>query len=85
MAERSQVDNEGSLSSGACVEVPFGADDFLPIFIFCVVKAEIERPCALCKAFYYYLEKQIRFTSSFNLLFVSCPNRYSSPQPLRPA
>jgi len=48
VAERSQVDNEGSLSSGACVEVPFGADDFLPIFIFCVVKAEIERPCALC-------------------------------------
>ena len=26
-----------------------GADDFLPIFIFCVVRAEMERPCALCK------------------------------------
>jgi len=25
------------------------ADDFLPIFIFCVVKSQIERPCALCK------------------------------------
>jgi hypothetical protein len=25
-----------------------GADDFLPIFIFCVVRAEMERPCALC-------------------------------------
>ena len=25
-----------------------GADDFLPIFIFCVVQAEMERPCALC-------------------------------------
>ena len=25
-----------------------GADDFLPIFIYCVVQAEIERPCALC-------------------------------------
>lgn len=24
-----------------------GADDFLPIFIFCVVKTELERPCAL--------------------------------------
>lgn len=24
-----------------------GADDFLPIFIFCVVRADIERPCAL--------------------------------------
>ena len=24
-----------------------GADDFLPIFIYCVVKAEMERPCAL--------------------------------------
>ena len=26
-----------------------GADDFLPIFIFCVIRAEMERPCALCK------------------------------------
>ena len=25
-----------------------GADDFLPIFIYCIVQAEIERPCALC-------------------------------------
>jgi hypothetical protein len=25
-----------------------GADLFLPIFIYCVVQAEIERPCALC-------------------------------------
>mmetsp|Transcript_820 Transcript_820/g.1568 ORF Transcript_820/g.1568 Transcript_820/m.1568 type:complete len:649 (+) Transcript_820:86-2032(+) len=25
-----------------------GADDFLPVFIFCVVKANLERPCALC-------------------------------------
>ena len=25
------------------------ANQFLPIFIFCVVRAEMERPCALCK------------------------------------
>lgn len=25
-----------------------GADDFLPIFIFCVLQADMERPCALC-------------------------------------
>ncbi len=25
-----------------------GADEFLPVFIYCVVKAEMERPCALC-------------------------------------
>jgi hypothetical protein len=30
-------------------EEHLGADDFLPIFIFCVVRAEMERPCALCK------------------------------------
>jgi hypothetical protein len=24
-----------------------GADDFLPIFIFCVIQAEMDRPCAL--------------------------------------
>ena len=28
-----------------------GADDFLPIFIFCVVRAEMERPCALSEFF----------------------------------
>jgi hypothetical protein len=27
--------------------IVLGADDFLPIFIFCVVRAEMERPCAL--------------------------------------
>lgn len=26
-----------------------GADEFLPIFIFCVIRAEMERPCALSK------------------------------------
>jgi hypothetical protein len=26
-----------------------GADDLLPIFIYSVVRAEMERPCALCK------------------------------------
>jgi Vacuolar sorting protein 9 (VPS9) domain len=25
-----------------------GADDFLPIFIYCVIQADMERPCALC-------------------------------------
>ncbi len=28
-----------------------GADDFLPIFIFCFVRADIERPSALCESF----------------------------------
>lgn len=27
-----------------------GADDFLPIFIYSVVRANMERPCALCKS-----------------------------------
>jgi len=48
VAERSLVANGNLPSESDCIEVPFGADDFLPIFIFCVVKAEIERPCALC-------------------------------------
>ena len=30
-------------------EKRLSADEFLPIFIFCVVRAELERPCALCK------------------------------------
>jgi len=37
---------EGAILPGkACCSL--GADDFLPIFIFCVVRAELERPCAL--------------------------------------
>jgi len=28
--------------------IPLGADDFLPIFIYCVINANIDRPCALC-------------------------------------
>ena len=36
-------------SSFSADNKPFlGADDFLPIFIFCMVQAEMERPCALC-------------------------------------
>jgi hypothetical protein len=31
-------------------DVILGADDFLPIFIFSVVRADMERPCALCKS-----------------------------------
>jgi hypothetical protein len=37
--EREHCDNTSALT--------LGADDFLPIFIFCVVRAEIEKPCAL--------------------------------------
>lgn len=36
---------EGSANSGTQY---LGADDFLPIFIYCVVQADMERPCALC-------------------------------------
>ena len=40
-----------------------GADDFLPIFIFCVVRAEMERPSALCK-FSHYIYDFISFVSA---------------------
>jgi len=44
---------EGLSISEAKAESPedrptLGADEFLPIFIFCVTRSEIERPCALC-------------------------------------
>jgi hypothetical protein len=35
-----------------------GADDFLPIFIFCVVRADMERPCALCKPRLHHATKE---------------------------
>lgn len=43
-SEDNDLQNLDSLHAG----VYMGADDFLPIFIYSVVKAEIERPCALC-------------------------------------
>jgi hypothetical protein len=46
-------DDDGTASDDkkeeAAGQEHLGADDFLPIFIFCVVRAEMERPCALCK------------------------------------
>jgi hypothetical protein len=48
-----RIVNKNSVGLSACnfedtSSHPLGADDFLPIFIYCVVQAEIERPCALC-------------------------------------
>lgn len=61
-----------------------GADDFLPIFIFCVIRAEMDRPCALCKflivpvgvANYLRLEKNFERNVILNLFPFSttrCP------------
>jgi hypothetical protein len=51
--ERIPPDDDGTASDdrreGEVARDHLGADDFLPIFIFCVVRAEMERPCALCK------------------------------------
>lgn len=43
--------NGGSVeenADGGESNLQLGADQFLPIFIYCVVQAEMERPCALC-------------------------------------
>lgn len=45
--EISRVYNEEK-SIGGNITNKLGADEFLPIFIYCVVQAEMERPCALC-------------------------------------
>ena len=42
----SKVEHPGGVSGNTIL----GADDFLPIFIYCVVNADIDRPCALCKS-----------------------------------
>lgn len=47
-APEEQVTNDKSETD--VEETTLGADDFLPILIYCVVQAEMERPCALCKA-----------------------------------
>lgn len=52
---------------------PLGADDFLPIFIFCVVRADMERPCALCKyiSCLWMIENAIVYTTPLLLLCFS--------------
>ena len=47
-----------------------GADDFLPIFIFCFVQANIERPSALCKFIYLlaYFDNYFNFGCCFDEL-----------------
>lgn len=43
---------ETSFFDGPVKTKTLGADDFLPIFIFCFVNARLERPCALCMSFF---------------------------------
>ena len=50
-----------------------GADDFLPIFIYSVVRAEMERPCALCKCFLKYNLDGVSSTS--HIFQFSCYRR----------
>jgi len=38
-----------SIFDGPIKSKTLGADDFLPIFIFCFVQARLDRPCALCE------------------------------------
>jgi hypothetical protein len=45
---KGRLTSEGE-SNGALQKSTLGADDFLPIFIYSVVRADMERPCALCK------------------------------------
>jgi len=45
-----------------------GADEFLPIFIFCVVRAEMERPCALSRCCIRCFVEQIVFLCSLHSL-----------------
>lgn len=48
LSEPSALDNLSTKSFKHVMETDIiGADDFLPIFIFCVVRSEMERPCAL--------------------------------------
>ena len=49
--EISKIFEKGKATGTIITSTPqnhLGADQFLPIFIFCVVQAEIDRPCALC-------------------------------------
>ncbi|KAL7484943.1 hypothetical protein ACHAW6_010559 [Cyclotella cf. meneghiniana] len=41
--------SERSFFDGPVKTKTLGADDFLPIFIFCFVQAKLDRPCALCE------------------------------------
>ena len=47
-SKRDEPSDRHQVEGGSSKETHLGADDFLPIFIYCVVQAEMERPCALC-------------------------------------
>lgn len=50
--EQSSVSDEVNGGGKKKQIASLSADDFLPIFIFCVVRSDLERPCALCKFFF---------------------------------
>lgn len=54
-----------------------GADDFLPIFIYCFVQAKIERPSALCKLTdrLYLCHAHTYLVSNCNFLFAATCTR----------
>lgn len=61
-------DTDEQLSGGdgeeraALQKSTLGADDFLPIFIYSVVRADMERPCALSKISSFCLCQYLLFT-----------------------
>ena len=70
--------NEGETLQKAAL----GADDFLPIFIYSVVRAGMERPCALCKS---WSRRFCELNGTFvphNMLELI--DRYSSSNTMRP-
>jgi len=52
--------NEGSSESLDRSIDKLGADDFLPMFVYCIIVADLERPCALCALLEELCDKRAR-------------------------
>ena len=52
--------NEGSSESLDRSIDKLGADDFLPMFVYCIIMADLERPCALCALLEELCDKRAR-------------------------
>lgn len=52
--------NEGSSESLDRSIDKLGADDFLPMFVYCIIMADLERPCALCALLEDLCDKRAR-------------------------
>ena len=65
--EERQINISQQDSGGQALEESMeklGADDFLPIFVFCIIMTDLERPCALCALLEELCDKRAKISEA---------------------